>query len=31
MFLMNEEKPAEYSVKRTLADFSVDNLRRSSN
>ena len=31
MFLMNEEKPVEYNVKRTLADFSVDNLRRSSN
>ena len=31
MFLMNEEKRSEYNVKRTLNDFTVDNLRRSSN
>jgi hypothetical protein len=31
MFLSNEEKPAEYNVKRNAAYYSVDNLRRSSN
>lgn len=31
MFLMNEEKPADYQAKRNRSYYSVENLRRTSN